>query len=98
MDSNGMEIFEANAKIPPEAQELKDQEEELFLATVPYDIFWGKIKLVGYTMQLRPEHMMLIGESINMDYEKDIHVPKTTTAKLLFCDEKFGYRSGVHEP
>ena len=53
-------------------QDLKDQETELFLSDVSYEEYWGKIKLVGYTMQLRPEHMQMLAPSLGIDYEKDL--------------------------
>ena len=63
-----------------------------------YEVYWSKVKLVGYTMQLRPEHMRLIAPDIGLDYENDILNYRPTLAKYLLCDEKFGYQDGLHEP
>ena len=80
------------------AQNLKNQEEGFFLSTVRYDVFWGKVKLVGYTMKLRPEHMKMIAQDINLDYENDILSYKYNDSKGLICDETFGFQAGLHEP
>jgi hypothetical protein len=48
------------SKLSRHAQEIKDKEDNFFLAKVDYSVFWGQVKLVGYTMQLRPEHMRSI--------------------------------------
>ena len=50
-------------------QEIKATESDFFLSKIDYEEFWGKIKLVGYTMQLRPEHMRLIAPALGLDYE-----------------------------
>ena len=68
------------------------------MATVPYEIFWGKVKLVGYTMHLRPEHMRLIAKDINLRYDEEILVRKYNDTKGLMCDTQFGYKDGLHEP
>lgn len=39
---------------------LKEQEASFFLSSVDYEEYWNMIKLVGYTMQLRSEHMRLL--------------------------------------
>ena len=85
-------------RLSHEGQQLKDEEESFFLNRVPYDVFWGKVKLIGYTMQLRPDHMRLIAPSINLNYEKDIMAHRRTTAKALLCDEGFGFTNGLHDP
>lgn len=71
---------------------------DFFLSVVNYEQFWNKIKLVGYTMQLRPEHMRMISPSLGLDYETDLLGPEKTDAKFLLQDEKFGYSSGIYEP
>ena len=86
------------SKLSSAANSIKQQEEEFLLATVPYDVFWSKVKLVGYTMQLRPEHMRLIAPHINLNYEKDLLVFSRTIAKQILADEDFGYNDGLHEP
>ena len=80
------------------AQQLKDQEDSTFLSRVPYDKFWGKVKLVGYTMKLRPDHLRQIADDINLDYDKKILCYEDTTEKFLLCDEMFGYKDGENEP
>jgi hypothetical protein len=75
-----------------------EQEKGFFLSDVRYEDFWGKVKLIGYTMQLRPEHMRLIAPDLKLDFEKDILGHKKTIAKQLLCDHKFGYSDGLHEP
>ena len=47
LDEN--EVFEIET-LTGEVRQLQDQEEDCFLADVDYEIFWGKVKLVGYTM------------------------------------------------
>ena len=47
-------------KMSAPAYAIKEQEDESFLSEVRYDVFWGKVKLVGYTMKLRPDHMRMI--------------------------------------
>ena len=79
-------------------QDLCDQEAEFFLSRVNYEEYWGKIKLVGYTMQLRPEHMQMISPTLGIDYEKDLLGNQPSDAKRLLQDEKFGYHDGLHEP
>ena len=73
------------------AAAIKDQEDNSFLSNVRYDIFWGKVKLVGYTMKLRPDHMRMIQKDINIDYEKDILSYKYNAKKALLCDDEFGF-------
>lgn len=80
------------------AEALKDQEEHSFLANVRYDVFWGKVKLVGYTMKLRPDHMRMIQKEINIKYEEDILSFKYNDKKALLCDDEFGFQDGLHEP
>ena len=74
-----------------ENEALKYSEENMFLSNVVYEDFWGKIKLVGYTMQLRPEHMRLISPFLNLDYDTDLLTRKQTVARSLLCDAKFGF-------
>ncbi len=81
-----------------DALQLKEKEEESFLSKVDYKVYWGQIKLVGYTMQLRPEHMRSIESNINLDYEKDILDYYPNDKKALLCDENFGFKDGLHEP
>lgn len=80
------------------AYAIKEQEDESFLSEVRYDVFWGKVKLVGYTMKLRPDHMRMIEKDINIDYEEDILAFKHNEKKALLCDEDFGFQDGLHEP
>ena len=68
------------------------------MSKVDYKVFWGQVKLVGYTMQLRPEHIRSIDKSIGLDYEKDILDYHPNYKKALICDENFGYKDGFHEP
>lgn len=70
---------------------MKEQEENTFLSRVKYDVFWGKVKLVGYTMKLRPDHMRLIAEAINLDYDGKIQSYYPSVEKSLFCDPDFGF-------
>ena len=56
------------------------------------------MKLVGYTMHLRPEHMRLIAKDINLKYDEEILVRKYNDTKGLMCDTQFGYKDGLHEP
>ena len=65
------EIF-TMSKLSLDAEALKEVESNTFLSSVKYDIFWGKVKLVGYTMKLRPDHMRLISDAINLDYDGKI--------------------------
>ena len=78
--------------------DLKQQEDDSFLADVPYDEFWNQIKLVGYTMKLRPEHMRVISDTININYDEDIIAPKFNEKKALLCDDDFGFEHGLHDP
>ena len=56
------------------------------------------IKLVGYTMQLRPEHMRILSPQLGLDYEEDFLGNDKTDAKRLLMDQSFGYSNGLHEP
>ena len=49
-------------------------------------------------MQLRPDHMRLIQESINLDYDGKIQSYYPSTEKFLLCDTNFGFNEGVHDP
>ena len=84
------EVFTLD-KISETAEAIRDKEQSFFLSNVSYEVYWSKVKLVGYTMQLRPEHMRLIAPDIGLDYENDILNYRPTLAKYLLCDEKFGY-------
>ena len=53
-------------KMSAPAQAIKEDEDNSFLSKVRYDVFWGKVKLVGYTMKLRPDHMRMIQNDINI--------------------------------
>jgi hypothetical protein len=77
---------------------LKEQEENTFLSRVKYDVFWGKVKLVGYTMKLRPDHMRLIAEAINLKYDEKIQSYYPSVEKSLLCDPEFGFKDGEHDP
>ena len=79
-------------------KKLRSQEEQFFLSQVKYDVFWGKVKLAGYTMKLRPEHMRMIAPAIRLDYEKTILSHKYNEEKGVLCDDNFGFENGVHEP
>ena len=74
------------SKLSRHAQEIKEKEDSFFLNKVDYSVFWGQVKLVGYTMQLRPEHMRSIQNSINLDYEQDILTFTPNDKKALICD------------
>ena len=52
-----------------EASVLMEQERDFFLNGVEFHMYWSQVKLVGYTMKLRPEHMREIGPSIGLDYD-----------------------------
>lgn len=60
------EFVVGGGKLSPAAFALREQEESSFLTNVTYDVFWGKVKLVGYTMKLRPDHMRMIEDDINI--------------------------------
>ena len=79
--------------LPEEATVLMEQEREFFLNDVDFNMYWSQVKLVGYTMKLRPEHMKEIGPSINLDYDNDIANNKkyTDPIKIIMCDKQFGY-------
>mmetsp|Transcript_9688 Transcript_9688/g.11925 ORF Transcript_9688/g.11925 Transcript_9688/m.11925 type:complete len:237 (-) Transcript_9688:111-821(-) len=85
-------------KMSTPALAIKTVEDQTFLSSVSYDLFWGKVKLVGYTMKLRPDHMRMIQNDINIDYEKDILGLKFNEKKALLCDDEFGFQDGLHEP
>jgi len=64
-------------------------------------MYWSQVKLVGYTMKLRPEHMKEIGPSINLNYEEDIVNCKNKRSDerfLILCDKSFGFGEGSHDP
>ena len=92
------EVFILGQVNSAEQRALADFEKNIFLSDVLYEDFWGKIKLVGYTMQLRPEHMEMIAPSINLDYENDLHNRSKSFARFLMCDPRFGFKDGLHEP
>ena len=79
--------------LPPEATILMEQEREFFLNEVDFNVYWSQVKLVGYTMKLRTEHMKEIGPSINLDYEKEIldNKNRSDPTKVVMCDKQFGY-------
>ena len=71
------------SRLSQEALELRDQENNFFLSKVNYDVFWGKVKLIGYTMQLRPEHMRLIAPHINIDFDRDLMAHQSNIPKQI---------------
>ena len=62
-------------------------------------MYWSQVKLVGYTMKLRPEHMREIGPSIGLDYDNQIiKGKKYAVEKIVLCDSHFGFEDGLHDP
>ena len=86
------------SELSTSASQLKEQEDQVFLSKVQYDKFWGKVKLVGYTMKLRPDHLRQIADDINLQYEEKILCYRDTYEKFLLCDEDFGYKDGENDP
>ena len=66
-----------------------EQERAFQLNEVDFNMFWSQVKLVGYTMKLRSEHMKEIGSSINLDYENEIinNNKQYDPVKVIFCDK-----------
>ena len=66
-----------------------EQERAFQLNEVDFNMFWSQVKLVGYTMKLRSEHMKEIGPSINLDYENEIinNNKQYDPVKVIFCDK-----------
>ena len=49
-------------------------------------------------MKLRPDHMRLISEAINLDYDGKIQNYYPSFEKYLLCDEDFGFKDGENDP
>ena len=66
-----------------------EQERAFQLNEVDFNMYWSQVKLVGYTMKLRSEHMKEIGPSINLDYENEIinNNKQYDPVKVIFCDK-----------
>ena len=66
-----------------------EQERAFQLNEVDFNMYWSQVKLVGYTMKLRSEHMKEIGPSINLDYENEIinNDKQYDPVKVIFCDK-----------
>lgn len=98
MQANDNEEIVTLGQLTEVERRLQEWESKTFLAGVDYEDFWGQIKLVGYTMQLRAKHMQMIAPNIGIDYERDFKTDKITVAKCLLMDEAFGFHDGLHEP
>ena len=79
-------------------EELKYDESCLFLARVDYSMFWDKVKLAGYQMKLKPDHIEQISEDINLDLDKIALRAQRNETKEILCDTEFGYKDGLHDP
>ena len=66
-----------------------EQERAFQLNEVDFNMYWSQVKLVGYTMKLRAEHMKEIGPGINLDYENEIinNNKQYDPVKVIFCDK-----------
>ena len=87
--------------MPDAAIDLRSQDDdysEIFLACVDYQIFWDKVKLVGYQMDLKPDHMDQIKDDINLDTDLLSLTAKRNATKEMLCDEEFGFKDGKHDP
>lgn len=49
-------------------------------------------------MKLRPDHMRLIADAINLDYDGKIQSYYPSDEKYLLTDTDFGFSEGVHDP
>lgn len=77
---------------------MRSEDDEFFLARVYFDDYWDKIKLVGYQMDLKPDHMEQIKDDINLDTELLSLTSGRNVTKEVLCDEDFGFNNGKHDP
>ena len=84
-------LMESGADFIMEQKLLKDDDEDFFLSSVVYSKYWDKIKLVGYQMKLRPDHLEQIKGDIGLDTELLSLVAPKNPVKAVFNDDDFGY-------
>ena len=77
---------------------MKRDDEDFFLSSVVYSKYWDKIKLVGYQMKLRPDHLEQIKDDIGLDTSLLELVAPKNPVKAVFNDDDFGYSEGMHVP